>query len=58
LKLKAKFESEAVHHILASSAETLGAFNMGFGTVNPHRPTMVAVCASAELIASSWSSRV
>jgi len=27
------------HHIVVSSAETIGAFNTGFDTVNLHRPT-------------------
>jgi len=31
---------KAVHHILASSAETIGAFNTGLDTVNLHRPTV------------------
>jgi len=31
---------KAVHHILASSAETIGAFNTGFDTVILHRPTL------------------
>jgi hypothetical protein len=31
---------KAVQHIVASSAEIIGAFNMGFGSVNLHRPTV------------------
>jgi hypothetical protein len=31
---------KAVLHIVASSAETIGAFNTGFDTVNLHRPTV------------------
>jgi len=30
---------KAVNEILLSSAETIGAFNTGFDTVNMHRPT-------------------
>jgi hypothetical protein len=31
---------KALHHIVASSAETTGAFNLGFDILNLHRPTM------------------
>ena len=31
---------KAVHHILVSSADTIGAFNTDFDTVNLHRPTL------------------
>jgi len=30
---------KAAYHILVSGAETMGAFNTGFETVNLHRPT-------------------
>jgi hypothetical protein len=32
---------KAFQHIVASSAETIGAFNAGFETVNLHRPAGV-----------------
>jgi hypothetical protein len=38
LKLKANLI--ALHHIVTSSAETIGAFNMGFDAVNLNRPTL------------------
>jgi hypothetical protein len=39
LNLKAKFESSSSYYSVASSAETIGAFNTtGFDTVNLHRP--------------------
>jgi len=43
---------KAVHHILASSAETIGAFNTGFDTVNLHRPTAAAVDPYANPVAT------
>jgi len=33
---------KAVHHILASSAETKGAFTVDFDNVNLHRPYLEA----------------
>ena len=33
---------KAIHHIVASSAETMGAFDTGFDRVNLHRLTMRA----------------
>ena len=32
----------AIHHIVASSTERIGAFNTGFETVVLHRPTAAA----------------
>jgi hypothetical protein len=37
---------KAFHHIVASSAETIGAFNTGFDTVNLHRLTRNSAAAS------------
>jgi hypothetical protein len=38
---------KAVHDIIGSSAEPIGAFNTGFDTVNLHRPTRVMAPAPA-----------
>jgi hypothetical protein len=44
---------KAVYHILVSSAETIGAFNSGFDTVNLHRPTGVNQHEVAEGVTGS-----
>jgi hypothetical protein len=38
---------KVVHHILPSSAETIGAFNKDFDNVNLHRPTWIHASVSA-----------
>jgi hypothetical protein len=43
--LNSKAKLLAVHHILVSSAETIGAFNTGFDTANLHRPTTALIIA-------------
>jgi hypothetical protein len=49
---------EAVCHILISSAQTIGAFNTGFDTVNLHRLTsgMMFPPKSSDLPLSSGAS--
>jgi len=37
----------AIQHSVSSSAETIGAFNIGFDTANLHHPTMDLLSASA-----------
>jgi len=37
-----------VHHIIASSAETIGAFNTGFDTANLHRPATAAAARTVK----------
>jgi len=39
---------KAVQHIVVSSADTIGAFNTGFGRVNLHPPTTAPSKASRE----------
>ena len=39
---------KAVHHIEASSTETMGAFNKDFDRVHLHRPTMSAARMTAK----------
>ena len=39
---------KAVHHIVASSAETIGAFNTGFDTVNVNRLTSWSAAAGPD----------
>jgi len=53
---------KAVHHIVASSAETIGDVNTGVKTVNLHRPTIDgsapnAVCNIVHF-AASWNTTV
>jgi len=40
--------TSAAYDILISCTETIGAFNSGFGSVNPHRPTMVHPSSTAK----------
>ena len=53
--MKLKQSLKAVNHIVASSAETIGAFNTtGFNSVNLHRPTSSSgVGAAAGAVADS-----
>jgi hypothetical protein len=39
---------KADHHIIASSAETIGTFNTVFDTVNLHHPTVLGLQPGGE----------
>jgi len=43
---------KAFHHIIVSSAETMGGFNTGFETVNLHHPTVAS--RSAGICPKGW----
>jgi len=49
--------SKAVYHILVSRAETVGAFNTDFDTVNLHRPTKLDFKAGYHILVSSAETR-
>jgi hypothetical protein len=40
---------KTAHHIVAPSAETISAFNMGFDAVNVHHPTSISSFTTRKL---------